>query len=130
MKRLTLRLATAIVTCLLGIAAATALVVRSHAPVFRFDNRMNFVAPQPDPHGNPPPAHATLEMVFVLDTTGSMSGLLEGAKQRIWGIVNDVMQQSSRPAVKIGLVAYRDNGDEYVTKVTPLTSDLDAVYST
>ena len=26
----------------------------------------------------------TLEMVFVLDTTGSMGGLLEGAKQRIW----------------------------------------------
>ena len=35
----------------------------------------------------------TLEMVFVLDTTGSMGGLLEGAKQKIWSIVNDVMQR-------------------------------------
>ena len=34
----------------------------------------------------------TLEMVFVLDTTGSMGGLIEGAKQRIWGIINEVMQ--------------------------------------
>jgi len=69
-------------------------------------------------------------MVFVLDTTGSMGGLIDGAKQRIWGIVNEVMQQSSHPAVRIGLVAYRDHGDAYVTQVLPLTNDLDKVYST
>lgn len=72
----------------------------------------------------------TLEMVFVVDTTGSMGGLIEGAKQKIWSIVNDVMQKKDRPAVKIGLVAYRDVGDAYVTQVTPLTDDLDKVYST
>jgi Mg-chelatase subunit ChlD len=74
--------------------------------------------------------NSTLEMVFVLDTTGSMGGLLEGAKQRIWGIVNEVMQSASHPSVRVGLVAYRDRGDEYVTKVLPLTNDLDQVYST
>lgn len=72
----------------------------------------------------------TLEMVFVLDTTGSMGGLIEGAKQKIWSIVNDVMQRKDRPKVKIGLVAYRDNGDAYVTQVTPLSEDLDKIYST
>lgn len=71
----------------------------------------------------------TLEMVFVLDTTGSMGGLIEGAKQKIWSIVNDVMQRKDRPNVKIGLVAYRDNGDAYVTQVTALTEDLDKIYS-
>jgi uncharacterized protein YegL len=69
-------------------------------------------------------------MVFVLDTTGSMGGLLDGARQRIWGIVNDVMQSSSPRVVRIGLVAYRDRGDQYVTNVLPLTNDLDQVYST
>lgn len=72
----------------------------------------------------------TLEMVFVLDTTGSMGGLLEGAKQRIWGIINEVMQKQSRPRVRVGLVAYRDKGDKYVTQVLPLTEDLDKAYST
>ena len=71
----------------------------------------------------------TLEMVFVLDTTGSMGGLIEGAKQRIWGIINDVMQKESRPRVRVGLVAYRDLSDEYVTKITPITEDLDLVYT-
>lgn len=74
-------------------------------------------------------SRATLEMVFVLDTTGSMGGLLDGAKQRIWGIVNDVMKAPSRPRVKIGLVAYRDRGDAYVTRVLPISSDLDKVYA-
>jgi Mg-chelatase subunit ChlD len=72
----------------------------------------------------------TLEMVFVLDTTGSMSGLIDGAKQRIWGIINDVMQKPSKPRVRVGLVAYRDNGDEYVTKLLAITEDLDKVYTT
>ncbi len=73
---------------------------------------------------------AALEMVFVLDTTGSMGGLIDGAKQKIWSIVNDVMKTPAHPKVRIGLVAYRDHGDEYVTRVLPLTDDLDKVYST
>lgn len=72
-----------------------------------------------------------IELVFVLDTTGSMGGLLEGAKTKIWGIVNEIMQKrSSKPVkVKVGLVAYRDKGDAYLTKVTPLTENLDDVYA-
>ena len=72
----------------------------------------------------------TLEMVFVLDTTGSMGGLIDGAKQRIWGIINEVMQKPSKPRVRVGLVAYRDNGDDYVTKILPITEDLDKAYTT
>lgn len=84
---------------------------------------------QPQPVVEQPSTNsATVEMVFVLDTTGSMGGLLDGAKQKIWGIVNEVMQRSSNPSVRVGFVAYRDNGDDYVTQITPLTSDLDAFY--
>src|SRR3982751_5191291 len=72
----------------------------------------------------------TLEMVFVLDTTGSMGGLIDGAKQRIWGIINDVMKKPSKPRVRVGLVAYRDVGDEYVARVLPITEDLDKAYTT
>ncbi|MGH9754261.1 MAG: vWA domain-containing protein [Blastocatellia bacterium] len=76
-----------------------------------------------------PKERKTLEMVFALDTTGSMGGLIEGAKQRIWGIVNEVMQSDGRPNVRVGLVAYRDRGDRYVTEVFPVTDNLDAVYT-
>ena len=74
---------------------------------------------------------ATIELLFVLDTTGSMGGMLEGAKTKIWGIVNDVLQQpgNAGATIRVGLVAYRDRGDAYITRVTPLTDNLDAVYS-
>jgi hypothetical protein len=79
-----------------------------------------------------PPAVASpaaFEVVFVLDTTGSMSGLIEGAKQKIWAIASHIQEAENAPEVRMGLVGYRDRGDDYVTKVTPLTSDIDAVHA-
>lgn len=107
------------------VAVAQAWFAPSPAPVPPPDDQTTS-----DQVRNHTTGNSTLEMVFVLDTTGSMGGLLEGAKQRIWGIVNEVMQSTSHPSVRVGLVAYRDRGDEYVTKVLPLTNDLDQVYST
>jgi Mg-chelatase subunit ChlD len=119
MKRLSLGISVALLTFVFGITISARYL--SHTPAIAGPSA-------------PPTADAgqqqTLEMVFVIDTTGSMGGLLEGAKQKIWGIVNEVMQSPARPSVKIGLVAYRDRGDAYVTQVLPLTVDLDKVYTT
>jgi hypothetical protein len=68
-----------------------------------------------------------VEVVFCLDTTGSMGGLLDGAKQKVWAICNQIAGGKPTPDLKVGLVAYRDKGDEYITKVFNLTTDLDAV---
>lgn len=69
-----------------------------------------------------------VEVVFVLDTTGSMGGLLEGAKQRVWAIANEIAKGRPAPRVRMGLVAYRDKGDDYVTKVFGLSDNLDRTY--
>jgi von Willebrand factor type A domain len=70
-----------------------------------------------------------IEVCFVLDTTGSMGGLIEGAKQKIWNIANEIVKAKPAPELKIGLVAYRDRGDVYVTRPFPLTDDIDTVYA-
>ena len=84
--------------------------------------------------GAPTPANEAqrpvLDVVFVLDTTGSMGGLLEGAKQKIWSIASRLAEGKPTPKVRVGLVAYRDQGDAYVTQVFGLTEDLDAMYAT
>lgn len=69
-----------------------------------------------------------VEVVFCLDTTGSMGGLIDGAKAKIWSICNQMASGKPVPEIKVGLVAYRDRGDSYVTKVFDLTDDLDAVH--
>lgn len=70
-----------------------------------------------------------VEVAFVLDTTGSMSGLLEGAKQKIWSIASHIANGQPRPDVRMALVAYRDRGDAYITTRTELTDDIDHVYA-
>jgi hypothetical protein len=78
----------------------------------------------------PPTAKAgpRIEVAFVLDTTGSMSGLIEGAKRRIWSIARRIGEGRPRPDLHIALVGYRDLGDVYVTRTHDFTSDMDDVF--
>lgn len=81
------------------------------------------------------PSHTTqgdgtpIDVVFAVDTTGSMGGLIEGAKRTVWSIASHIKKTDPNANIRIGLVAYRDIGDEYVTRPFSLTTDLDAVYA-
>lgn len=102
-----------------------ALVASLSAPAFA-------AAPtptQPPVITQKPDARPTLDVVFVLDTTGSMGGLIEGAKQKIWSIASRLASGTPTPRIRVGLVAYRDRTDAYVTKRFELSEDLDAVYA-
>ncbi len=74
-------------------------------------------------------AHPKVDVVFVLDTTGSMGGLIQTAKEKIWSIATSMASAQPTPEIRIGLVAYRDRGDSYVTKIVDLSDDLDSVYA-
>jgi hypothetical protein len=69
-----------------------------------------------------------IEVAFVLDTTSSMVQLIEGAKRKIWTIARQMVGGRPTPAIRLGLIGYRDRGDEYVTRTFDLTSDIDAIY--
>ncbi len=70
-----------------------------------------------------------IEVVFVLDTTGSMGGLIAAAKEKIWSIASSMASAQTAPDIKMGLIAYRDRGDAYVTQTIALSSDLDSMYA-
>jgi uncharacterized protein YegL len=74
-------------------------------------------------------AKPTVEVVFVLDTTGSMGGLIEGAKRKIWSIATAIVDSNPDSDIRMGLVAYRDIGDDYVTKKIDLTTDIQDLYA-
>ena len=117
-----------VITALFLIAATTVTVLCYPG----FAGTQNPTAPAPKGPGsilgvtNPQPR---VEVVFVLDTTGSMSGLIDAAKEKIWSIATTMAQARPAPEIRIGLVAYRDRGDAYITRVTNLSEDLDSVYS-
>jgi len=74
-------------------------------------------------------AKPTVEVAFVLDTTGSMGGLIEGAKRKIWSIASAIVDSNPDADIRMGLVAYRDIGDDYVTKTFDLTTDIQDLYA-
>jgi hypothetical protein len=104
--------------------------------------------PQPPPPVIPPAAAAQagggtyndpvainlpIEICFVLDTTGSMTRLIQGAKDKVWSIAQEILTDNPKSTLKISFVAYRDRDtprykEEYITRVCDLTDDLDALY--
>jgi Mg-chelatase subunit ChlD len=71
------------------------------------------------------PEPLPLDVLFVLDTTGSMGKEIERLKRTIEIINLNLSSLSSKPQVRFGMVLYKDRGDEYVTRTVPLTGDLD-----
>ncbi len=67
-----------------------------------------------------------VDIVFAIDCSGSMGGVIETAKQKIWSIVNTIARAKPSPVLRIGLLAYGDGQRTF--RSYPLSDDLDAVY--
>lgn len=67
-----------------------------------------------------------LDILFILDTTGSMGEEIQRLKATIQLIHLNLSSLSTKPALRFGLVLYKDDGDEeYRTQIVHLTDDLD-----
>lgn len=80
-----------------------------------------------------PPAHR-IQVALLLDTSGSMDGLIEQAKSQLWKMVNELATAKKGgkvPNIEIALYEFgKDDyaaGDGYMKQITPLTTDLDLV---
>ena len=75
-----------------------------------------------------------VDVVIALDVSGSMSGLIESAKQRLWDIVNELGRAQPQPELRLALLSFGrpSYGAEtgFVRIDLPFTSDLDAVNET
>lgn len=71
---------------------------------------------QPDP--------LKLDVLFLLDATGSMGDEIGRIQDTILSIANRVDNFQPRPELRFGLVAYKDRGDDYVTRVYDFTPDV------
>jgi Mg-chelatase subunit ChlD len=83
------------------------------------------------PTVTPPPLVTSsapeIDVVFVIDTTGSMGDEIQSVKSQVVAMMEKVQQGTPRPYVRFGIVAYRDQRDEYVTKGFPLTADVQTI---
>ncbi|MBN2376284.1 MAG: VWA domain-containing protein [Sedimentisphaerales bacterium] len=75
-----------------------------------------------------------IQMAILLDTSGSMSGLIDQARSELWAIVNEFIfaqKLGQVPDLQVALFEYgkssisRDQG--YIRMIVPFTTDLDKV---
>lgn len=71
------------------------------------------------------PAAADLDVVFVLDTTGSMGGEIREVQQRVHQLTEALAAAYDGQRLRYGVVAYRDRGDDYVTRHFDLSQNVD-----
>ncbi|WP_088245205.1 vWA domain-containing protein [Kiloniella majae] len=69
-----------------------------------------------------------IEVAFVLDTTGSMADLIDGAKRKIWSIANTIVDIHPDANIEMALIGYRDIGDDYVIKSYDMSPDIQGLY--
>ena len=67
-----------------------------------------------------------LDIALVIDATGSMGDELEYLKVEIRDIAEAINRHFPNVDQRFALVVYRDNGDQYTTRVFDFTGDLDA----
>ncbi len=75
-----------------------------------------------------------IDMVICLDTSGSMTELIDSARGRIWDIVTELSKATPTPRLRIGLLTYGTPDTStaekgWVVRQIDLTDDLDAFYA-
>jgi hypothetical protein len=73
-----------------------------------------------------------IDVVICLDVSGSMQGLLQSARTRLWDVINDLAKIQPTPNLRVGLYSYGSNKYDakagWVRQEVDLTTDLDEIY--
>jgi Mg-chelatase subunit ChlD len=74
-----------------------------------------------------------VDVVVMLDTSGSMENLLDATRARVWDVVNELGRMKPTPELRVGLVSFgTDKATEdqgFIIQHLDLTDDLDEVYA-
>ncbi len=81
------------------------------------------IAARPTP-ARPTVAMPSIDLVFVLDTTGSMSEEISGVLATLRTVAGGANELGAN--VRVAIVEYKDHGDTFLTRVHPFTGDLSA----
>lgn len=104
------------------------------------ENTQQLTAPEQvitEQNPNQQPARRTkkVKLAILLDTSGSMKGLIEQAKNQLWKIVNQLAlakdEYGEDPEIELALYQYGNDGlsamDGYVQQISGFTSELDEI---
>lgn len=115
-----------------AVTTATIAGLLAGAPLFAQESGSRIALPAP---AVPAQEKPVVQLALLLDTSGSMEGLIEQAKSQLWKIVNEFARAKGpggvRPEIQVALYHYGSPslGAEtgYIKQLVPLTDDLDKI---
>jgi hypothetical protein len=85
-----------------------------------------------DPKPAPAEMANDIDLVICLDTSNSMDGLIDAAKQKLWDLVNTMAKAKPTPRLRVALYSYGNDGYDkangWVRKELDFGTDLDMVF--
>ena len=76
------------------------------------------------------PTPKAVDLALCLDTSGSMSGLINAAREKLWKVVEELASLKPMPTLRVSLLTFGSPGNEasgHVVVQAPLTEDLDLI---
>jgi Mg-chelatase subunit ChlD len=119
------RLIATILLVLMALPIALAQNEIEILPVATCGQSPNYVT---GPNDIAPTCRPRIDVVFLIDSTGSMADEIRSLKTHIIDLVRQVQKGNPRPDVRVGLVTYRDHKPqeyEYLYKRYALTRDVE-----
>lgn len=121
-----------------GGAAGVAYAAGHHAPAAQGTALVSAIQRAMPPSPEKDTVQDTVQIALVLDTSGSMDGLINQARSHLWNMVDQMggmtrIVNGKVRTVKVELALYEygndtiPQADGYIRQVLPLTSDLDRV---
>lgn len=116
---------------MMAVAAACAGGILAARPLFA-QEAARIALPAPAVPASPKPI---VQIALLLDTSGSMQGLIEQAKTQLWKVVNEFARARSAggqaPDIQVALYHYGTpslgSENHYIKQLVPLTDDLDKI---
>ncbi|MGI4869570.1 MAG: carboxypeptidase-like regulatory domain-containing protein [Janthinobacterium lividum] len=70
-------------------------------------------------------APSVIDIAFVVDATSSMSDEIQYLQAELQDVITQAKDSLASSTLHLGSVFYRDAGDEYVTRTTPLSANME-----
>lgn len=65
-----------------------------------------------------------LDLMFVVDSTGSMQDELDFLKAELVNVIDQVRRHNANIPTRLAVSVYRDHGDDYLVRATPFADDF------
>lgn len=125
---------TSLVATAIGLTAVGAYVASHRSPDAPPPPETPTALTAPTPETDDPEDRPLVQLALLLDTSGSMDGLINQARSQLWSVVNrlsEAKRDGVRPRLELALYEYGNDAvphvDGWIRQVLPFTSELDRV---